>query len=139
MGSTTRCSGGYSLCSRRVSALSHSSGAASDLPVLSLTDTSGPSSQYSSFLQGDTSVGLTWPSIGPEGSFDTDEASSDRLRSDMLSEMQDKLEVSYQWAHDLESDLEDAHARARRTEGRCQVLQDMVSKREKQLRGAIPR
>jgi hypothetical protein len=56
---------------------------------------------------------------------------------DRLAELHDKLEVSYQWAYDLETDLEDSRAQVSETEDRCSMLQGLLCERDDQLQSAV--
>lgn len=56
---------------------------------------------------------------------------------DQLSDLQDKLDVSYQWAYDLEIDLKDAWEHARRSEDRCKALETVVNGKNAELQRAL--
>jgi hypothetical protein len=71
------------------------------------------------------------------------ESSSQDISSDdaqeQLSDLQDKLEVSCQWAYDLESDLKTACALVRESDDRCRVLECALSERDLDLESAFPK
>lgn len=55
---------------------------------------------------------------------------------EQLSELQDKLEVSCQWALDLEADLGAANARAQAQAVRCDALEAALRERDEELSSA---
>jgi hypothetical protein len=55
-----------------------------------------------------------------------------------LSELQDRLEVSYQWALDLEADLKYTKARAEEASNRCQLLESALREKDQALHSTLP-
>lgn len=73
------------------------------------------------------------------GSAGSRDGAMSTMNDDMVSHLQDKLEVSYQWAFDLESDLVDALESARLSDRRCQALEAAMSERDAELqRASLP-
>lgn len=55
-----------------------------------------------------------------------------------VHQLQDKLEVSYLWAHDLETDLQDALEQCHASAHRCSALESILTERDLELQRASP-
>jgi hypothetical protein len=93
------------------------------------------------YLQACHGASLLSPSIQGCDAFAGRETSSQSTSDDAqehLSDLQNKLEVSCQWAFDLESDLETACALVRESDDRCRVLECALSERDLDLERTFP-
>jgi hypothetical protein len=75
----------------------------------------------------------------PHGSFKGDGCKENAVSEDQLSDLQNRLEVSYQWALDLETELHDTKTREQESTYRCEMLESALRDKDRDLESASPR